>query len=42
MGRITPSFWRLILVEIERLYKGYRPALRNPQRREVIDALIRD
>ena len=41
VGRITPSFRRLLLAEIDRLYKRYRPALRDPLMQEVFDALIR-
>ena len=41
MGRLTPSFRRLLLAEIERLYTRFRPALRNPLLQEAFDALIR-
>lgn len=41
MGRLTPSFRRLLLAEIERLYTRFRPALRTPLLQEAFDALIR-
>ena len=42
MGRQTPSFRRLLLAEIERLYKQFRPKLkRNPELQEAFDTLIR-
>lgn len=41
MGRLTPSFRRLLLAEIERLYKRFRPALRDPKLQEAFDALIK-
>jgi hypothetical protein len=41
MGRFTPSFRRLLLAEIERLYKRFRPKLRDPQLQSAFDALIK-
>ena len=41
MGRQTPSFRRSLLAEIERLYKGFRPKLRDPKLRDAFDTLIR-
>jgi len=41
MGRITPSFRRLLLAEIEGLHKRFRPKLRDQQMQEAFDALIR-
>lgn len=40
MGRQIPSFRRLLLAEIERLYKRLRPKLRDPRLQEAFDALI--
>jgi hypothetical protein len=42
MGRVTPSFRRLLIAEIERLYKRYRPSLRDPKLQEAFDSLIRE
>jgi hypothetical protein len=41
MGRFTPSFRRLLLAEIERLYKRFRPKLRDPHLQNAFDALIK-
>jgi len=41
VGRVTPSFRRLLLAEIERLYKLYRSALLDPRHQEAFDALIK-
>ena len=41
VGRITPSFRRLLLAEIERLHKRFRPSLRDPRLQEAFDALIK-
>jgi hypothetical protein len=37
-----PSFRRLLIAEIERLYKRYRPSLRDPELQEAFDSLIRE
>ena len=42
VGRITPSFRRLLIAEIERLYKRYRPSLRDPELQDAFDLLIRE
>ncbi len=42
MGRITPSFRGLLIAEIERLHKRYRPSLRDPELQEAFDLLIRE
>ena len=42
LGRITPSFRRLLIAEIERLHKRYRPSLRDPELQEAFDLLIRE
>lgn len=42
MGRQTPSFRRLLLAEIERLYKRFRPKLRDPRLQKAFDALIKE
>lgn len=42
VGRITPSFRRLLITEIERLHKRYRPSLRDPELQEAFDSLIRE
>jgi hypothetical protein len=42
LGRITPSFRRLLIAEVERLHKRYRTSLRDPELREVFDLLIRE
>jgi hypothetical protein len=41
VGRFTPSFRRLLLAEIERLYTRFRPALRDPRLQEAFDALTK-
>jgi hypothetical protein len=41
VGRLTPSFRRLLLAEIDRLYTRYRPTLRDPRLQEAFDALIK-
>jgi hypothetical protein len=41
VGRITPSFRRLLLTEIEQLHKRFRHKLRDPKLQEAFDALIR-
>lgn len=41
LGRITPSFRRLLLAEIEGLHKRFRPKLRDSKLQEAFDALIR-
>jgi len=41
MGRITPSFRRLFLAEVERLTTRFRPKLRDPRLQATFDALIR-
>ncbi len=40
VGRITPSFRRLLIAEIERLYKRYRPSLRDPDLQEALQSFI--
>jgi hypothetical protein len=42
MGRLTPSFRRLLLAEIERLYKRFQPKLRDPRLQKAFDALIKE
>jgi hypothetical protein len=42
VGRTTPSFRRLLIAEIERLQKHYRPSLRDPKLQEAFDLLIRE
>ena len=42
MGRITPSFRRLLIAEIERLHKRYRASLRDPELQEAFDLLTRE
>ncbi len=42
LGRITPSFRRLLIAEVERLYRRYRPSLRNHGLQEAFDLLIRE
>jgi hypothetical protein len=41
VGRFTPSFRRLLLAEIERLYKRFRPKLRDSRLQDAFDSLIR-
>ncbi|MEE8322107.1 MAG: hypothetical protein V3R57_00590 [Candidatus Bathyarchaeia archaeon] len=41
LGRVTPSFRRLLLAEIEGLHKRFRPKLRDSKLQEAFDALIR-
>ncbi len=41
LGRITPSFRRLLIAEIERLHKQYRRVLRDPKLQEAFDLLVR-
>lgn len=41
VGRQTPSFRRLLLAEIERLYKRFRPKLREPRLQESFDAILK-
>jgi hypothetical protein len=41
MGRFTPSFRQLLLAEIERLYKRFRPRLRDTRLQEAFDALTK-
>ncbi|MCK5402751.1 hypothetical protein KAI60_01435 [Candidatus Bathyarchaeota archaeon] len=42
LGRITPSFRRLLIAEIERLHKQYRRVLRDPKLQDAFDLLIRE
>ena len=42
MGRLTPSFQRLLVAEMERLYKRFRPKLRGPRLQKAFDALIKE
>ena len=42
LGRITPSFRRLLIAEIERLHTRYRPSFRDPELQEAFDSLIRE
>ncbi len=41
-GGQIPSFRWLLIAEIERLYKRYRPSLRDPKLQEAFDSLIRE
>ncbi|MFQ6076513.1 MAG: hypothetical protein ACE5Z5_10330 [Candidatus Bathyarchaeia archaeon] len=41
MGRITPSFRQLFMREVERLRKGFRPTLTDPEHQRALDGLIR-
>jgi hypothetical protein len=42
MGRVTPSFRRLLIAEIERLHKQYRRVFWDPELQEAFDSLIRE
>ena len=42
VGRITPSFRRILIAEIERLYKRFRSKLRDLELQEAFDSLIRE
>ncbi len=41
VGRLTPSFRRLFLAEVERLSQRFRPKLRDPHLQAAYDALCR-
>lgn len=42
MGRVTPSFRRQYLAQVEKLKKRFQEALLNPEDREAFNLLIRD